>query len=475
MFALACEAARERLVLSYARRATGESRPRLPSVFFRELASQLAGRRVSAEEAPLLSRSDVERIPGDAIGAPIRGGRYAADAETVGAAAAGAISRAERDRTFLQARVTQPLGIATFERARPAFARALIAAHAKRSSAYSEWDGALGEAAHAAIAALIPPEKIFSPSSLQDYATCPQQFLMSDVLRIRKVEDPERTVRIDAMRLGSLFHRIFERFYAEWQGKGSAALSADAANRMQDIAEEECDRARERGETGYPAMWEADRLTVIEDCMAWLEVEREDARSAGLPHAACEARFGPARPGEGAAALAQDEPVKLRLNDRTLRFQGRIDRVTWDRDPPTRFRVVDYKTGRVRDERPAQLQGGRMLQLPLYVLAAARLLGVNPSAGEAAYVYPTRRGEFREVTWTRDDLAAREVDVDALLAAILGAIDRGDFMVAPWDAEKACRYCDLNPVCPVPRAKYVERKERDPRMARFIEEIRDIE
>ena len=49
IFALACEAARERLVVSYARRATGESRPRLPSVFFRELASQLEGERVSAE------------------------------------------------------------------------------------------------------------------------------------------------------------------------------------------------------------------------------------------------------------------------------------------------------------------------------------------------------------------------------------------------------------------------------------------
>ena len=54
MFALACEAARERLVVSYARRATGESRPRLPSVFFREVASQLLGERVSAERAPLL-------------------------------------------------------------------------------------------------------------------------------------------------------------------------------------------------------------------------------------------------------------------------------------------------------------------------------------------------------------------------------------------------------------------------------------
>ncbi len=137
VFALACEAARERLVVSYARRATGESRPRLPSVFFREIASQLVGERVSAEEAPLLRRADVQRIGGDAIGVPIPGGRYAETAEIVSMAARLAISEADRDRTYLQAAVTQPGAIATFERAAPAFGRALRAERARRSNRYS--------------------------------------------------------------------------------------------------------------------------------------------------------------------------------------------------------------------------------------------------------------------------------------------------------------------------------------------------
>jgi RecB family exonuclease len=475
LFALACEAARERLVLSYARRASGESRPRLPSVFFRELASQLAGRRVSADEAPLLQRSDVQRIPGDSIGSPIPGGHRAPDAATVGTAAEGAISAPERDRTFLQARATQPLATATFKRAAPAFARALLAGEKRRSRSYSEWDGAIGKAALEAVAALIGGDRVYSPTSLEVYATCPQRFLMSHLLRVKKVEDPERTVRMDAVQKGSLFHVIFERFYAEWEGPGSAALSVDAGDRMRAIASEECDRARDRGETGYAAMWEADRLEVIEDCLAWLEVERADARSVQLPLAACEARFGPARQGERAVALARDEPLELKLNGRKLRLQGRIDRVTWDRDPPTRFRVVDYKTGKVYTEKPAELQGGRMLQLPLYVLAAAELLGLQPYDGEVAYVFPTRRGEFREVAWTREQLAERWDDVNVLLAAILDAIARGDFMVAPWDHSKACTYCDLNDVCPRPRGRYVERRERDPRLVRFDEEIRSIE
>ena len=69
-------------------------------------------------------------------------------------------------------------------------------------------------------------------------------------------------------------------------------------------------------------------------------------------------------------------------------MSGRIDRLNWDAQPPTRFRVIDYKTGRVRDEKPAQLQGGRMLQLPLYVLAGAELLGIDASAGDGGVRVP---------------------------------------------------------------------------------------
>ena len=163
---------------------------------------------------------------------------------------------------------------------------------------------------------------------------------------------------------------------------------------MRAVAREECDRAEERGETGYPAMWRADRLEVIEDCLQWLEVERQDPLTRALPLVTCEARFGRRHPGEADDELSRDEPIAIELGDRKLLVSGRIDRVSWDAHPPTRFRVIDYKTGKVRDEKPAQLQGGRMLQLPLYVLAGAELLGIDASAGDAAYVYPTRGAAF---------------------------------------------------------------------------------
>src|SRR5262249_40256466 len=157
-------------------------------------------------------------------------------------------------RTYLQAAVTQPVAIAALENAAPAFARALVAQRARRSDRYSEWDGALGLEALEAVAKLVPCDRVLSATALENYATCPQRFLMADVLRIRSVEEPERTVRIDNLRRGSLFHRILERFDGEWTGPGPAALAPDAVERMRAIANEECDRAEARGETGYPAM-----------------------------------------------------------------------------------------------------------------------------------------------------------------------------------------------------------------------------
>jgi hypothetical protein len=86
--------------------------------------------------------------------------------------------------------------------------------------------------------------------------------------------------------------------------------------------------------------------------------------------------------------------------------------------------VIDYKTGKVRDEKPAQLQGGRMLQLRLYVLAGAELLGIDASTGEAAYVYPTRRGGFRTIGWEAEQLAERHGEVIGVLSAIVDGIAR---------------------------------------------------
>ena len=243
------------------------------------------------------------------------------------------------------------------------FARARRARRARWSERYSEWGGALDGAAVEAIAELVPADRVFSPTSLETYAKCPQPFLLGAVVRARGVEEPERTVRIDNLRRGTCSTGSSSastrsgrapgwRHWRRRRSSGCARSPPRSATR------------RPRGETGYPAMWPADRIEVIVDCLRWLLVERDEPTIRQLPLGACEARFGPRYPGEEAGTLSRDEPIEVDVGGRTLRLAGRIDRITWDAEPPTRFRVIDYETGKVRDEKPAQLQGGRMLQLP---------------------------------------------------------------------------------------------------------------
>ena len=73
-----------------------------------------------------------------------------------------------------------------------------------------------------------------------------------------------------------------------------------------------------------------------------------------------------------------------------------------------------------------------MLQLPLYVLAAAKLLGIDPSAGGGRVRVPDTQGRVpgRRVD-SPSELAARHADVVALLDAIVTAARRGDFIIAP--------------------------------------------
>jgi ATP-dependent helicase/nuclease subunit B len=295
--------------------------------------------------------------------------------------------------------------------------------------------------------------------------------MLEGLLRVKAVEEPEQVVRIDALSRGTVIHRIFERFYDEWKGTGPAPLAPEAEQRMRTIAGEECDAARDRGETGYPAMWDADRVELIEDCVRWLGHERDDELTWALPLVAVEARFGQRWAGEKQGSLSQAEPIEIELPSGTLALHGRIDRVNWD-PQRSRFRVVDYKSGGRYSEKPGELQGGRMLQLPLYVLAAAKLLGIDPAAGAAAYVYPTRKGKFQVVDWEPEELAARHADVIALVDAIVTSARRGDFIIAP--SEGACDYCPFKGICPGARGGYAEHKPTDERLARLATEIRSI-
>jgi len=436
-FALAVAAARERLLLSTRRAEEPGGRAQLPSSFFRAAAGALEGRRVRVEDVRLLGH--VRYLPAGRVGAgsPER-----------------ALTVAERDRTFLELDPT--LGRALLERLEPRAARADAVRRARWATrTLTPYDGQVG--AGTALA-----ERSFAATYLETYASCPYKYLLGEILRLGPLEEPERILRIDALTRGTLAHSVLERFVASLDGPLAPAEAGAHREALLAILEDELDAVQARGLTGAPLLWAADRQEIVDDLLAWLDLQL------GAPgpytRTEVEVAFGTSIPGEQRSALARDEPLEIALGARTFRLRGVIDRL--DFSPGGAFRVVDYKSGAGTSlPKAGQLKGGRALQLPLYLLAGGLLLGLDPEQGEAAYHLVSRRGRLRQIPFGGADLAARRDEVEQVLGRILDGITEGDFHPEP--SADACRYCDFQDLCDVGRLRIRERKDADPRVRSF--------
>ena len=125
--------------------------------------------------------------------------------------------------------------------------------------------------------------------------------------------------------------------------------------------------------------------------------------------------------------------------------------------------MVDYKTG--GGNQKANLDGGKQLQLPLYLFAGEAISGEPLASGSAEYLYASRRGGFKRVRMEGQELAGRLDDLRLILGRIASGIRTGDFHPVP--SQRNCRWCDFDPVCHVARERIAERKQDDERAASF--------
>jgi hypothetical protein len=207
-------------------------------------------------------------------------------------------------------------------------------------------------------------------------------------------------------------------------------------------------------------MWRVEQERILTDLEAFLA--QEAAEEMGFVPAFFEARFGPSpwtppRPGSTV------EPLELNLGDRTVRLTGFIDRI--DLHPSGAARVIDYKSGGVYGEKDNLLRGGQSLQLPIYLLAADKMLADNGRPGqaqEAQYYYLTSKGRFRRVRFTREGLNDRRRDFDTILLTIAQNVEAGIFPQNPGRDGGNCQWCAYQPVCGHGRVRLIERKVGDP-------------
>ena len=337
------------------------------------------------------------------------------------------------------------------------------AQRARRTSQFTRWDGHVNSLPVAMLDRIVGRE--LSPTSLEKWAACPRQYFFASVLGITERNDPDRLLSISPADKGTLIHDVLDRFITERRpaAPDAAWTEADRA-RLMAIATEECDRVEQAGLTGARLLWQIDRSRILRDLEAFADVDERYRSTFGVVPVATELSIG------------GDTPVVVDVGGgRSVRLRGRIDRV--DSSPDGQHLVViDYKSGsaygyRTLDDDP--VQGGRLLQLPVYAL------------GARAH-YPTASPVVQSRYWfTRQDIAegdrfagyAVDETVESrfrtVLRTIFDGIAGGVFIGDPGaaglgGAYEHCQWCPYDAVCDADRAREFAEKSSDASLTLFL-------
>ncbi|MEQ1908076.1 MAG: PD-(D/E)XK nuclease family protein, partial [Vicinamibacterales bacterium] len=357
---------------------------------------------------------------------------------------------------------------------------------------WSKWDGItqVTERTKPILSAHRLGARVYSLSALQRYATCPYQFLLGAIYRMRPADDLEPLQRMDPLTKGSLFHAVQTEFYRRMQADGALPVTqAGLLNALsvldrsvEDVAEGEHDKLA----PAIERVWVDEIGALRRDLRLWVD-QIAHADSGWVPirfewafglkgSAQDEGRDPDSRPDpvlidgryllHGSIDLIEEHST-LRGTLPTAAVDGDVEAVdaaanTVTAMPVRVLRVTDHKTGRNRAKDNMVIGGGRTLQPVLYSLALETALQ-RPVVQGRLY-YATTDGGFQDVTIPINDVS-RRAGIEAL-----EIIDRGveSGFLAPAPDEGACTWCDFRPVCGSTAERRSRRKAPEP-MADLIE------
>lgn len=407
------------------------------------------------KEKPLLTSAFFERVRARAGDSPwnIPAGELPAHSQRTAAIRAG---ECIRDEQMSAALALLPGSSGIDELAE----RVTMERYHRRGLCDSSYDGILSEddTILTSLAGRYGPRKVYSPTSLESYGSCPFGFFLNRLIQLEAL--PEVEVNLSARDRGTVVHEILSTFYRQWRSAGQSrvglASMQDATDLIQTIAAKELGR-----HTFQSPLWDATRILMLGDQHAgpgYLErFLQSEAGEEGSPLAPAgfEVSFGMGEAGSDDPASSPG-PVELTSSDgdRTIFIRGRIDRI--DRTPDGSFLIYDYKTG---SKHPIgkDILAGKALQLPLYLLAYEQITGDH---GVGGGYYSIRREVKRDIVLadeTAKDLMISNPraspDFDGMLLGsrdysfdYIEKIRNGSF---PLPHEEKCPnpYCDYKRIC----------------------------
>jgi ATP-dependent helicase/nuclease subunit B len=339
-----------------------------------------------------------------------------------------------------------------------------------RSNDFDRYDGWLDSpAALAVVRERFGPERVFSPTALEAYVSCPFRFLLEHVLRLEELDEPGEEV--EHTRRGAAYHRALSRLHTKLREADPKMTRAELPEHVGPELLAEIDRAVAEYAQRAPSpasrrLWELEGKRLHRSAAKYRQHWDgflDPWRKAGAPldpHL-LEADFGLSANGSDGIA-----PLIVSVNGIEVRIGGRIDRVDVAAlDDGLGFWVIDYKTGRGANYSASELARFEKLQLPLYALAVERVFFPGRKARPLGLAYwlvtdqgpkPVLPGTRQAMGWLSDPKkwATFRRQLEEWVAKVVGRIRDGQFPLAPRSA-KCTETCPFGPVCRISQSRNV--------------------
>ncbi|MEW6128928.1 MAG: PD-(D/E)XK nuclease family protein [Acidobacteriota bacterium] len=273
---------------------------------------------------------------------------------------------------------------------------------------------------------------LFSASKINDYGLCPFRFFARNVLRLAPVDEPREGFAPD--RLGTAYHEILERAYRMLKEQGMAlseATFATAAEIVEQVSEAVLTEMLEKGEVRQTPLWEFEKADMKKRVVNLLRAEMHwNADNAAVP-VRFEQRFG----------YGKQPPLVIGSLSGNIRIRGQIDRID-ERDGE--LVVIDYKTARTPVS-AREAEAGRNLQLPIYLMAADRVLLPDKAVAAGYYLHITSCKKGSELP--KKNLSVKEVveKAEDFINDYVSSIRRAEFPIAP--NQNRCPPCEFETMC----------------------------
>jgi len=304
----------------------------------------------------------------------------------------------------------------------------------------------------------------FSPTRIEQFAMCPYRYFWRYTLALKKLDDPEKIEEINKRDEGTLIHDILFDFYSQLKKENKLPLTADnwpaRKNLLEKIIKKRAEAYEKINCTGYLLLWEEKKKEIKNKIENFISQEIKE-KSNFIP-AYFEKPFGKELSAKEEDTLSASAIISFPVKDKTVYLSGKIDRIDID-TTKQQARVIDYKTGKPKNKK-SFIEGGRYIQLPIYMLAAEDLLDkINIEEAHYYYIEPVKKTKkdkpLEKRSLNKNDWNDKLSYLREVIETFYSEIENGKFFPNP-DLQ-SCRVCDFNPICGPLKFDISERKKED--------------